>query len=75
VAGLVHLSYWVSSFIATKMFHFLLSSFGLTVIFLAITIICLGFVAFIIIVIPETRITKSKQETEHGFENMGVDNL
>ena len=62
LAGICHTWYWVLSFIAVKMFHMLFINFGLVIIFIIISIICLGSAVFTFFCVPETRIKPENRD-------------
>lgn len=62
LAGICHTWYWVLSFIAVKMFHMLFINFGLVIIFIIISIICLGSAVFTFLCVPETRIKPENRD-------------
>ena len=61
VAGLAGVFYWLSGFLATKVFPLLVLSFGLSAIFVGISCTCLASVVFTILVVPETRLERVKK--------------
>jgi uncharacterized membrane protein len=52
-AGICHTWYWLESFIVIKMFHLMLSTFGMFVIFIIISCICIGSAIFCVFFVPE----------------------
>ena len=55
VAGLCHTWYWVSGFACVKVFLYLVNMFGLTNIFLSISVLMLVNMMFTVLIVPETR--------------------
>jgi len=60
VAGLCHTWYWISSFATGKVFLYLVAIFGLTNIFISISVILILNMVFTFFVVPETR--KKKED-------------
>ena len=60
VAGLCHTWYWISSFATGKVFLYLVAIFGLTNIFISISVILILNMVFTVFVVPETR--KKKED-------------
>ena len=74
VAGLVHLTYWLCSFLATKLFHLLVQSWGLATLFLAISSTCLASLAFTATVVTETRIKNGLKTAATGHQDVACTN-
>ena len=64
VGGLCCFSYWIISFVATKIFLYLVDMFGLAVIFLSMAVCLSGCFIFTLLMVPET-----KKKKEHDARN------
>ena len=68
VAGICNTWFWMIGFCVIKLFHYFLIHFGLVIIFITISVICVGTVFFTAIFVPETRNKASEHKSEDNLD-------